>query len=706
MAFQIALDGPSGVGKSTVAKIVGKKLNFVHIDTGAMYRAVTLKALNLNVDLNDPKSYDFLDNTKLSYDKKGEIMLDGKNVEEDIRSVAVTENVSLVSSFKEVRQRLVKIQRALAENYNVIMDGRDIGTTVLPHAYLKVFMVAPVEIRADRRYKERKAGGNSEKSLKETIKELLIRDQKDSTRKESPLKMADDALLLDTSNLNAQQVGDEIIKLFKKKGERMKEKQEAVVEKNVQPEEQTSDEKTASQLRVNQIVKAKVKKLFEVSKPEDLVNDKILLEMEDGTEGFLHRKNMILSDKDAVAPFIDIFIEGDEFELAIARVFDDGKVLFSQTLIEKIKGLEQFEGLLKEHALITATVKRVVKHGVVLEYKGYECILPEKLHRKETNYESLVGEPMEVAVIRIDHKRLMLVVSEFLALSHKRQEELSEHLKEIKVGDKVKVKVKSFTSFGAFVTLENGLSALLHISDISHDRVTKAENALKLDEELEVEITEINGTKVNVSRKKLLPNHFSDFVENNKVGSVVKGKINEINNSGIVLEFENNIFGFLPRSEFAWGKNIFLEDQCKLGDKLEAKIIDIGMREKRIVLSKKQMIENPWKTIVLTKGEKIKATVLKKVNKGYKVEYKGLLGFLPEKSLIKEGLLISDNTHLDLFVLAYEPEEFKFIVTMKEDRKEREKRTRRPKEEVFKDTESVSAVSSFGDFLDEFKGGK
>ena len=214
--YKIAIDGPAGAGKSTIAKIVAKKLNIEYIDTGAMYRAITLKALKLGIDMEDEFAYDFLDDTQLDI-CNGRVIMDHQDVSEAIRTVKVTENVSTPSKIARVRSFLVDYQRKISESKSIIMDGRDIGTVVLPNAELKIYLTASVECRALRRMLEREASGVF-KSLEETMIEIETRDHKDSTRKISPLKCAEDAIVVDSSDMTIDEVVSEIIKLVNERG--------------------------------------------------------------------------------------------------------------------------------------------------------------------------------------------------------------------------------------------------------------------------------------------------------------------------------------------------------------------------------------------------------------------------------------------------------------------------------------------------------
>ena len=215
----VAIDGPAASGKSTTAKMVAKKLEMTYLDTGAMYRAVTLALLRSNTDLDDYDSIcQIVDELELDiYDKgsKTIVKLDGEDVSQEIRSMPVTENVSVVSAMKYVRQTMVEIQRNIGKKTNCVVEGRDIGTVVFPDAEFKIFMVADVNMRAERRFKDLHEMGES-RSFQDVLADLKRRDEKDSTRAYSPLQKADEAIEIDTSMLSIDQQVEKIINLLKK----------------------------------------------------------------------------------------------------------------------------------------------------------------------------------------------------------------------------------------------------------------------------------------------------------------------------------------------------------------------------------------------------------------------------------------------------------------------------------------------------------
>ena len=211
----IAIDGPAGSGKSTIAKLIAEDLGLVYLDTGAMYRLVTLKALNDGILGNLDKIIKMLDNLNIDIKENG-FYLDDIDVSEEIRKPFVSENVSDIAVIREVREKMVDLQRKFSESKNVILDGRDIGTVVFPNADVKIFLVADAKERSNRRYKELVAKGENVR-IEEIYENILKRDEIDSTRKESPLKKADNAIEVDTTSKNIEEVKNEILNIVRKK---------------------------------------------------------------------------------------------------------------------------------------------------------------------------------------------------------------------------------------------------------------------------------------------------------------------------------------------------------------------------------------------------------------------------------------------------------------------------------------------------------
>ena len=210
----IAIDGHSSTGKSSFAKTIARELEYIYVDTGAMYRAVTLYAIqmgliDLNGDINTDKLIELLPqiNIEFKFNKENEssnTYLNGKNVEKEIRTIIVSQSVSKISAIPQVREKMVSMQQAMGKNKGLVMDGRDIGTVVFPDAELKLFMTADTKIRAMRRYKELVESGN-DVTLDEIEQNIIQRDYEDSNRATSPLRKADDAIILDNSHMTLQE---------------------------------------------------------------------------------------------------------------------------------------------------------------------------------------------------------------------------------------------------------------------------------------------------------------------------------------------------------------------------------------------------------------------------------------------------------------------------------------------------------------------
>jgi cytidylate kinase len=216
--LNIAIDGPAGAGKSTVAKLLAKQLNIIYLDTGAMYRAIALKAIEQGVDVSDTDALSVLledTDIDISYvDEQQHVLLDGRDVTDIIRTPEVSDGASKVAVIPAVRLKLVELQRRIARMHDVVMDGRDIGTFVLPNADVKFYLTASIEERAKRRLEEMRARGYGH-SLDDVIDDIRARDKNDSEREFAPLRKADDAILIDSTDKTVDEVVEEMLSFIR-----------------------------------------------------------------------------------------------------------------------------------------------------------------------------------------------------------------------------------------------------------------------------------------------------------------------------------------------------------------------------------------------------------------------------------------------------------------------------------------------------------
>ena len=719
MNWQIAIDGPAAAGKSTIAKIIAKKLGFEYLDTGAMYRAATVKALRLGIDLNDESQYDFILSTTIDF-INGEIYLDGENVNEEIRTLEVSNNVSVVCKYKIVRDRMVELQQQVAESKNIIMDGRDIGTVVLPNANLKIFLIAAPEERAKRRMLEREEKGTNTLTLEETIQEICERDRKDSTREINPLRKAEDAIEIDSSNLSKDEVVEMITQLVKERGWNMEDVKQVNEVAEVAAEEETKvaeevtvaeSQEEAKELKELQLVEGEVVDQI-ASKPESTDKNgnvlkakeaKILFKLANGQEGYLLQKDALgVNDEE------DLFFNfeiGTTKQLIVKKVYPDGgKVLLSTVLLEKRANLEKYQAVIDNHGVLTAKVIKSINVGLILDHEGYSCLLPTTQIDSKEDLEAIVGKEIAVSPIRVDYNRIRLIVSQKVANAIKERAEKEEFLKTIQVGNVYEGTVKNIESYGAFVELENGVEGLLHISEIEHNRIVKVEKVLNTGDKVKVQVIKVEDGHIGLSRKALIPNYWKDFVDATKVNDLVKGTVTEINNSGVVVALSEQIQGFLPKSETSWERDAVVAELFQVGQEVELKVIELDLAKKRIILSFKQLTENPWEVLNLNANDEVKCTVVKVIEQGVKLLVEGASAFLPNNNF-GEKTEFAIGEEFTAKVRVFDAPKHKLIVTLKVEapRVKLPKKQNNDNELKYMSQDKVS--NTFGDFinLDDYK---
>ncbi|HOE07019.1 MAG TPA: S1 RNA-binding domain-containing protein, partial [Bacilli bacterium] len=433
-----------------------------------------------------------------------------------------------------------------------------------------------------------------------------------------------------------------------------------------------------------------------VIKPKE---ERVLIALEDGQEGFLFKRDTagIKEDED----LIDLFCEGDKVDVAIKKIFPDGgKFIFSTVLLNKRKELEKFGAELKRDTVFTAKVLKQIQVGLLMKYEEFSCLLPtSQVAVPEEEIATLVGKEISVAPIRVDYGRIRIIVSQVLADRINARVEKKAFLEALEVGQVYDGVVKNIEKYGAFVEIGKNVEGLLHISEIDHNRVFKVEKFLNIGDQVKVKVIKLENEHIGLSRKALIPNYWEEFTNGKTVGSFTTGKVLEINNSGVVMQLAPEVSGFLPRSEFSWERDVNLEDSIKVDEEIEVKIIEIDAAKKRIILSKKQLVENPWESLSIKVGDIVDVKVSKILPEGFIVAVQGVEGYLPKstiRSIDPNSVELEQEIKVKVRVL--DPERNKLVLSMRDAEEKIEK-------EIFKSTMSLQDKMSntFGDYLKQSK---
>lgn len=680
--IKIAIDGPAGAGKSTIAQKIASKLGFVYIDTGAMYRAVTYKALQLGLDLEDPKSYDFLRDTTFNF-KDNCIYLDGKDVSKEIRTLEVTENVSTPSMIPFVRDYLVQYQRKMSKDKDVVMDGRDIGTVVLPDADLKIYLDASSYERAKRRMIERKSKG-IDQTIAEIQKEIEIRDLKDSTREVSPLKKADDAVVIDTSNMTIDEVVDTIVLLINERGLlKMSELQ-----------------LTVGQEVVGTITNVTRDALYLI------VGDSKAVIYSNDIEGYSEGQR--LSDQ---------YNEGGEFKALIKQIDKDKEtgeplLILSTRLYKVLEILPTFEQLRETEEIISAQVVRVDSRGAYLNYNDFNVYLPLRqsyLNSRALHQLRKEKATIDVVVRNVNFNKLQVTVSQIIAANKTARLEREEAYSNLEVGMVVEGKVVDLKDFGAIIDIGK-VTGLLHRTEITHKRVRNVGDYLSIGDIVKVKIINLADNKIGLSMKALVKHPWDELTEKYQVGDIFDGEIVKIIDAGLIIKMTEEVSGLMPAREYSWLITERLEGQYEVGDTIKVKVINIDNKARRITLSHRETKENTWGNIKLNVGDAIKVKVVGFNQAGAQVSYKDVMGFLPiaeitnEKRISKPEEVLNIDDEINVLVKTFEPLRARLVVSAKSYQyaKERETFNQYFKEQA-ESIPTTTIADLLGDKLKEFK---
>lgn len=596
----ITIDGPSGAGKSTVAKLIADKLGFKYLDTGAMYRAVTLYMIENQVDIkNEEEVINALNKLNIGFDSNYRIYLDSQDITEDIRKEKVVKFVSEVSAISSVRRKMVDLQRDIAKEYNYILDGRDAGSVVFPNADYKFYLDASLEERAKRRYKEEllKEVDISFEEVRESIKK---RDKYDSNRKDSPLVVPENAIMIDTTNMTIDEVAEEITDIFLNKktisifdinSDNLRNREGIMEDNNLSNEQERNEFLKAveefgegdnnNSYKVGNIVKGKIEK-FDDSDVFINLNYKV--------EGKINRSEFERE------PYI-----GEELEALIDSVDNDnGYFILSKAKLDKRRAQFVIEDAIKNNKSVKGIVKEVIKGGFNISIMGYQAFCPfsQIEINKGIKDEEHIGKEYDFRIIKKKGKDI--VVSRRAYQEEKQNSNIETFLNNLKEGDIINGKVKNIERYGAFIGITEGLDGFLYRENMSWAKIINPKDIITRGEERAFKVLSIDREKhrVDLGLKQLENDSWVQFIEEYHVGDIIKGEVTNIKKFGAFVKVYDDVEGLIHISDLSWNSHVNSpSDFVKKGAYLECKILAIDVPERKLTLGLKQAQENPWDTV-------------------------------------------------------------------------------------------------------------
>ena len=596
----ITIDGPSGAGKSTVAKLIADKLGFKYLDTGAMYRAVTLYIIENQVDIkNEEEVINALNKLNIGFDSNYRVYLDSQDITEDIRKEKVVKFVSEVSAISSVRRKMVDLQRDIAKEGNYILDGRDAGSVVFPNADYKFYLEASLEERAKRRYKEEllKEVDISFEAVKESIKK---RDKYDSNRKDSPLVVPENAIIIDTTNMTIDEVAEEITDIFLNKktisifdinSDNLRNREGIMEDNNLSNEQERNEFLKAveefgegdnnNSYKVGNIVKGKIEK-FDDSDVFINLNYKV--------EGKINRSEFERE------PYI-----GEELEALIDSVDNDnGYFILSKAKLDKRRAQFVIEDAIKNNKSVKGIVKEVIKGGFNISIMGYQAFCPfsQIEINKGIKDEEHIGKEYDFKIIKKKGKDI--VVSRRAYQEEKQNSNIETFLNNLKEGDIINGKVKNIERYGAFIGITEGLDGFLYIENMSWAKIINPKDIITRGEERAFKVLSIDREKhrVDLGLKQLENDSWVQFIEEYHVGDIIKGEVTNIKKFGAFVKVYDDVEGLIHISDLSWNSHVNSpSDFVKKGAYLECKILAIDVPERKLTLGLKQAQENPWDTV-------------------------------------------------------------------------------------------------------------
>lgn len=658
----IAIDGPAGTGKSTIASIIAEKLNITFLNSGSFYRALTLALLDGKTNLSDENAVlDFCMKQNLDY-RNSHLILNGTDVEKHLHDDRVSAEVAQISAIVPVRHLVNERMRGITESLDIVCEGRDMTTVVFPDADFKFYLDASLDVQAERRFRQ----GVSNLSLEEIKEAIKKRDEIDRNKAEGSLKRADDAFYIDTSALTIDEVCAIILNQIHTQGFTM----DVMEVEKEDAQDSMSSIQTQLEESLNNFANPEEGQLVEGTVVQ-ISDEYVFLDVGCKSEGRL-----------PVAEFSgDLPNVGDKVQVFLIKKFGRNGPEISKSKADAKRMWKDISQAFKDKVPVSGTITKVVKGGYDVSLGGdIHAFLPisQSDSSKVEKPETLVGLKADFYIERLySDNKANVVVNRRKYLEEQTDEKRDAFFESVKIDDTVKGTVKSFTSFGAFIDL-GGFDGLLHINDMSWGHVARPKDFVKKGQEIELKVIRLDPQekRINLSLKHFSEDPWVHFEDKYHVNDIVKGKVTKLTDFGAFIELEEGIEGLVHVSEFSWTKKINKpSDMVKVGDEVECMILGYDIQAGRVSLGLKQVTENPWDTISekYPAGTKVNGKVVKLTNAGAFVELEdGIDGFLHAediswtKKVKHPGSELSVGQELEVVVIDCDPENRRIRVGIKQ----------------------------------------
>jgi len=649
----VAIDGPAGSGKSTIARGLAERLGFSYLNSGKLYRAITLACLRSGVDPSDgEEALRCAQSVRIEFSGP-RVLLDGEDVDGELHSDQVDKHVAPLSAAPPVRDVVNRIIRAASQGKDVVVEGRDMTTVVFPDAEHKFFLDASADARARRRF----AQGVSNLSLEEIKAGIEERDRIDRNKAVGTLKVARDATYLDSSDLTIEQVYAKLIRKIQLQGSTMGQMEVEMggskrSADNIQTQLQEEYLKSLEQLEEGQLVDGIV---------IQVTSDQVFIDVGYKSEG-----------KIPIAEFTELPKVGDTVSVVlIMKENKHGEVIVSKQKADVKVFWKNLRQAFQDHAVVEGTIDKVVKGGYEVNLgSGVRAFLPisQSDAQKVDKPEKLLEMKTSFYIERLySDGKVNIVVNRRKWLEEEIEKRREAFYANTQIGDEVVGAVKSFTSFGSFIDL-GGFDGLLHINDMSWGHVTRPKDFVKKGQEIKLKVIRIDPVekRINLSLKHFTDDPWVHFEDKYHVNDVVKGHVTKLTDFGAFIELEEGIEGLAHISEFSWVKKIHKPDEIlKIGDEVECMILGYDLQAGRVSLGLKQVTANPWSDVVARYplGTRLTRKVVKLTNAGAFVELEdGIDGFLHAddlswtKKVKHPGSELQVGQEVEVMVIGCEPE--------------------------------------------------